>query len=152
MNTGQAARPPLNEKLIQCVLDHIENQPDEYDQNVWAIINGDEKDEYCGTVGCFAGWACMLTTPTSQWKYLGNWENIAAEKLGLARDEHYLFGGVDGANSKAAVIGVIKNRLNRIRRERGLPEVDYAAVAAAKGATAAKTKGDGHEHDATATE
>jgi hypothetical protein len=141
----------LNEKLIECVLDHIETHPDEYNQNLWAHIEDQHQDgTYCGTAGCFAGWACLLSTPVESWvdkfvrflkfqgdpvpKGMDNSKYIqatATEKLGLRDTEaSHLFDGASG-NPKAD-IPLIKQRLNNIRRSRGLAEVDYAARDAAR--------------------
>jgi hypothetical protein len=59
--------PELNEKLIACVLEHIENHPEEYEQNDWlSVLDLREDGEYCGTRGCFAGWAVALSTPVEK--------------------------------------------------------------------------------------
>ena len=59
--------PPLNEKLIACVLEHIENNPKEWDQSEWLDCRGDAQNGWCGTTGCFAGWAVALSTPPEKW-------------------------------------------------------------------------------------
>jgi hypothetical protein len=50
-----------NAELAYKVLDHIDTNPEQWNQTDW-ITKGDGED--CGTAGCFAGWACML----SGWK------------------------------------------------------------------------------------
>jgi len=46
-----------NAQLAYRVLDQIDAHPELWDQGVWIIRkNGD-----CGTAGCFAGWACLLS-------------------------------------------------------------------------------------------
>ena len=55
--------PELNEKLISCVLSHIERDRKHYKQNTWIDLKGTLEDEYCGTRACFAGWTTLLTTP-----------------------------------------------------------------------------------------
>lgn len=120
--------PPLNEKLIACVLQHIEDHPDEYYQNWWVKIRGDVQNEWCGTQGCFAGWTMLLSTPIEQWGSLDDylWRrstiNAAARKLGLTDGEaSELFRSVTGCSNKQATIAIIKERLRAIRRGRGLP-------------------------------
>lgn len=44
-----------NSELAYQVLDHIDAHPDQLEMTVW-IVRGE-----CGTVGCFAGWACLLS-------------------------------------------------------------------------------------------
>jgi len=136
-------RPPLNEKLIACVLDHIERHPDEYNQNTWCRLVDQENDgEFCGTAGCFAGWAVLLSTPVAEWekmqKYcdqsgVEDWQQRAMKLLGLTGDETFLFQSVPGHWTPQMAVAVIKKRLNSIRLQRGLPTVDYAA-AVVKGA------------------
>lgn len=120
--------PPLNEKLIACVLQHIEAHPEEYYQNWWVKIRGDVQNEWCGTQGCFAGWTMLLSTPIEQWKSLDDclWRqstiNTAARKLGLTDDEaSKLFSSVNSCSNKQATIAIIKERLRAIRCGRGLP-------------------------------
>src|SRR5437763_16587458 len=91
--------PQLNEKLIACVLEHIEKHPDEYDQNRWCWLKDEQQDgEYCGTTGCVAGWAVLLSTPVEGWKDMPSsrvntiemsrfYRDKAASLLGLTYDE-----------------------------------------------------------------
>jgi hypothetical protein len=126
--------PPLNEKLIACVLQHIEAHPEEFFQNDWIRLVGSLEDEWCGTLGCFAGWATLLTTPINQWSRIGvnnsSWGctayATARDRLGLTDAEaHLLFEGVDNAcvslADKQSNIKTIKQRLRDIRIRRGLP-------------------------------
>jgi len=127
--------PPLNEKLIACVLQHIESHPEEYYQNDWIRLAGSLEDEWCGTLGCFAGWATLLTTPLDKWEGIGQHDNgwgccyadtTAQERLGLTnREAKHLFTGVDNAClspvDKRSSIEIIKQRLRDIRIGRGLP-------------------------------
>lgn len=48
------ARTP-NAELAHRVLDHIKADPESWDQASWY------RKTHCGTVGCFAGWAVMLS-------------------------------------------------------------------------------------------
>jgi hypothetical protein len=147
----------LNEKLIECVLDHIETHPDEYNQNFWCQIADQHQDgEYCGTAGCFAGWAVLLSCPVEKWKGLphdtaskdaegnyypqGYYYEKGRKALGLTNDEaSHLFRSANGI--PAYDIPRIKQRLNNIRKGRGLAEVDYAARDAAR--ARAKAAGNG---------
>lgn len=43
----------VNVELLERVMRHIEDHPAQHDQGIWL-------DE-CGTAGCFAGWACLLS-------------------------------------------------------------------------------------------
>lgn len=44
-----------NAELAYAVLDHIDAHPEQWNQGVWV------GEAECGTVGCFAGWAVMLS-------------------------------------------------------------------------------------------
>jgi hypothetical protein len=44
-----------NAELAYKVLDQIDAHPEQWDQGVYLRAG------YCGTVGCFAGWACLLS-------------------------------------------------------------------------------------------
>ena len=44
-----------NAELAYRVLDHIDAHPEQWDQGHWVA------EAECGTVGCFAGWAVMLS-------------------------------------------------------------------------------------------
>jgi hypothetical protein len=44
-----------NAELAYKVLDHIDAHPEQWDQGVFLRSGG------CGTAGCFAGWACLLS-------------------------------------------------------------------------------------------
>jgi len=95
--------PKPNAELAYLVLDHIDAHPEQWDQGRW-ISRPDGAD--CGTAGCFAGWACMLSgnqpdwtmsngkwtntvTADGYWKYVGD---RAAELLGISEvDAEMLF-------------------------------------------------------------
>lgn len=47
--------PKPNAELAYRVLDHIDAHPEQWVQSTWVT-----KTE-CGTAGCFAGWACLLS-------------------------------------------------------------------------------------------
>lgn len=44
----------VNVPLLRQTLDYIKTHPQEWDQEVWRQVRP------CGTVACFAGWACAL--------------------------------------------------------------------------------------------
>jgi hypothetical protein len=139
-----STKPKLNNKLINCVLEHIEHEvalgTEKYNQNNWGVIDWDKVDKavkegedtevnqtMCGTSACFAGWACMLSTPLKEWrKIMGRgieWHNEGQKRLGLTGDESaLLFGGTDAHGGKRQ-LEIIKLRLKVIResRERGVP-------------------------------
>jgi hypothetical protein len=120
--------PPLNEKLIACVLEHIEAFPEEYNQNDWILRRGCKSDEWCGTQGCFAGWTILLSVPVARWDsyaqqpcWRGSYRQTAAELLGLTGSEALnLFAGSDSDNPHKN-LATIKGRLRQIRINRGLP-------------------------------
>ena len=132
----KAQVPELNEKLIECVLDHIETHPDEYNQNIWGWVADQGCDgEMCGTQGCFAGWAVFLSTPVGEWKdQFGMGESSpyliperARKLLGLTiLESNILFRYSDYPAKSTRNVAMMKQRLNVIRAGRGLPEVDYA--------------------------
>lgn len=47
-----------NAELAYKVLDHIDAHPDQWDQDVWWT---DQHYAGCGSAGCFAGWAVVLS-------------------------------------------------------------------------------------------
>lgn len=109
--------PPLNEKLIACVLEHIKQHPEEWEQGTWLDINGCRQDNWCGTVGCFAGWAVALSTPESQWPpdtyYI---RDRAAELLGITPNEAMLL--FRASNT----MGRLREYLNQFRKARQVPD------------------------------
>lgn len=136
-------KPKLNDKLINCVLEHIEREvkrkSNKYDQNNWGVVDWDLVDKavesedtsidqrMCGSHGCFAGWACMLSMPLSQWRKVIDgegtgsnfeWAEEGAKRLGLTPDERsFLFGGTNHKGGKAQ-LAVIKRRIRVIRESR----------------------------------
>jgi hypothetical protein len=126
--------PELNEKLIACVLRHIEEHQEEYDQNVWCVIRDEQEDgEMCGTAGCFAGWTCLLSKPVDEWGTLWSMrtghfgdENYYFENgrklLGLDYDEARVLFAATNFQDPQTNLRIIKQRLVSIRRGRGLPD------------------------------
>jgi hypothetical protein len=122
--------PELNEKLIACVLRHIEANPDEYDQNTWCSLRDKEQDRsYCGTTACFAGWTVLLSKDVSEWAAPRQYAiRIEAQQLlGLTDYEAAsLFAGVNN-DDPVENLALIKERLRHIRWRRGLPPDGPAA-------------------------
>jgi len=118
--------PKLNETLIKCVLEHIENNLSEYDQNRWCWLRDDGQDgEYCGTTGCVAGWAVMLSTPVEKWKDLPSgrenspsmcrfYRQRGADLLGLTYAEASRLFDVASGDPREA-LKTVKRRLAEIR-------------------------------------
>lgn len=44
-----------NAELAYLILDYIDAHPEQHDQDVWI------QEKECGTAGCFAGWATLLS-------------------------------------------------------------------------------------------
>lgn len=133
--------PELNEKLLSCVLKFLKDHPKNYRQNDWCVVNGSAQDQepYCGTVGCVAGWTCLLTLPEgTDWltwsRHTANspwgFSAIAQEKLGLTDIEaEYLFGGTN-ARGHATQYKETCKRVAAIKRGRELgipPDEIYIA-------------------------
>lgn len=70
-----------NTDLAYAVLDHIDAHPDAWDQRHWLR----SADNECGTVACFAGWACLLAGHTArELDYAdGPIREVAARELGI---------------------------------------------------------------------
>ncbi len=80
-----------NAELAYRVLDHIDANPDSWDQGLWL------KRTDCGTAGCFAGWACMLAGDEPSFRFIDSLrtdfvevdgdrvyvEDRAADRLGI---------------------------------------------------------------------
>lgn len=92
----------VNAALLRQTLDYIKAHPKEWDQEVWRQVTS------CGTVACFAGWACALNGDRfnpDDWEFVitdesgvsSPIEDRAREILGLAIGEaDWLF---DGGNT-----------------------------------------------------
>jgi hypothetical protein len=55
--------PEINTELLIKVYQHIQRNPDKYDQGVWAAM------AECGTVACFAGWTVLLNGDQPFWAW-----------------------------------------------------------------------------------
>lgn len=53
-----------NAALAYAVLDQIDKHLELWDQGQW-LRRGEDGD--CGTVGCFAGWTCLLSGDKPEW-------------------------------------------------------------------------------------
>lgn len=71
----------MNIDLADRVLKQIKTHPETWDQQLW--IGTRE----CGTVGCFAGWTCILGDPTARKEpHSNSWVTIATDDpVGMAR-------------------------------------------------------------------
>lgn len=100
-----------NTELLEVVMQHIEDHPDKHDQ-------GDYVRD-CGTVACFAGWACLL----SGWQYVSTYPArvgdgkheksipaLAIELLGLTEDESEIL--FDDNNTRPALRLMVKDLVN----------------------------------------
>lgn len=114
----------MNVERANLVLKQIENDPDTWQQRVWA------EQTKCGTVHCFAGWAVALFRPdaTFLWEdYLGGafWpagkyassvevdgvvhsiEGLAQELLELTEEQaDILFGGANSLPQLREIVAV----------------------------------------------
>jgi hypothetical protein len=80
----------MNVRLLRRVAKHISEEPRRLDMGVLTDIR--TKYEYgddappCGTVGCIAGWACLLTgsKPQHAWQGGFNYWDKGAKLLGLS--------------------------------------------------------------------
>jgi hypothetical protein len=125
--------PKLNERLIAKVLEHIKAFPESYNQNIVSVETEVTKKTPCGAIGCFGGWAVLLTNPKSQRPILAASEidlSEAKELVGLTSEEgEYLFDVAEG-NSKRDYKTIV-GRLNNIRAARevasqkGVTSVSY---------------------------
>lgn len=78
----------MNVKLLRKIQKHILAEPKRYDQDRW-LLTGKDIDDYvparqipaCRTVGCIAGWACVLSNKPLARKFEAG--DIAKTLLGL---------------------------------------------------------------------
>lgn len=115
--------PKLNDPLIEKVLKHIKAFPVAYNQNEIVFSTPVTEDTPCGAIGCFGGWAVLLTNPVSKRHKLANSLNDAVvlgeaqELLGLTTSEaDYLFDAATGNAKKD--LKIIEKRLKTIRAAR----------------------------------
>lgn len=84
----------VNAALLRQTLDYIKTHPEQWEQSTWRA------EELCGTVACFAGWACALNGDMfdpSEWDLVltdangkpvdSMIERRAEEILGLTEDQ-----------------------------------------------------------------
>lgn len=74
-----------NEELFRKVADHIEAQPEHYDQEMWW------QHKECGTTACIAGWGISLTKQQSLDACAKRWDRMVQTWNGnpadVVRDE-----------------------------------------------------------------
>jgi hypothetical protein len=68
----QSARTP-NAELAYRVLDHIDRNPEQWDQQNWF------RETKCGTAACFAGWAVVLTGGDVEVNASGDWKSVTLD-------------------------------------------------------------------------
>ncbi len=118
------AMPRVNIKLLDEVLDHIIEHPDQWDQRYWAEENPDSS---CGTTFCFAGHAAYLsnlvTIDQAGIPMLNadeGWFATGRDLLGLTDDEAFdLFENTlivyDEGSRDEAILRNVKVEVERIR-------------------------------------
>lgn len=80
----------INYRLLRRVQEHIIEEPRRLDMNLIAFRAN--KDNYgddappCGTAGCIAGWACLLSGTTFEKASTGGWKR-ATKLLGLTSSQ-----------------------------------------------------------------
>lgn len=74
-----------NAQLAYCVLDHIAAHPEQWRQREWISR---PKGNECGTAGCMAGWACLLSGDQPHW----GWKRLTSHKVvdSSDHDVHYV--------------------------------------------------------------
>src|SRR5262245_39134194 len=117
--------PKLNEALIKKILEHIKKFPDSYDQN--GVISSHEKtkDVPCGAVGCFGGWAVLLSMPKSKRQERAKMQQSSDTTLNEARDlcgftqaeANLVFAGADGGDPEID-LSIVKSRIDAVRQAR----------------------------------
>ena len=115
--------PKVNVPLIEEVLEHIKHNLHTYDQNDVARSAPVTGNNECGAIGCFGGWAVLLSKPLElRHRYAGTVNlNQARKLLGLTEGEAYfLFAAASGKPEKDYEL--IKRRLTHIRESRCLAE------------------------------
>jgi hypothetical protein len=115
--------PKVNVPLINEVLAYIKKFPDTYDQNAVANSVPVTKENKCGAIGCFGGWAVLLSMPLKKrHEYADDVTlNKAQKLLGLTPEEgNFLFGGASG--DPVDDYNLIKRRLTHIRESRCVAE------------------------------
>ena len=120
------ALPKLNEKLIGKVLKHIKAFPRSYEQDIVSRECEVTKQTPCGAIGCFGGWAFLLSQPKKKRQRLAQEQEDeetlpkAAKLLGLTGDEsEFLFDTTANYDPKEDY-KVIQRRLTHIRKSRAL--------------------------------
>lgn len=88
----------LNVKLLEKIKKHLKEEPKRYHQGKWVeeVSVWDANAPACGTVGCIAGWAVLLSVPKKRWSFWFRREESikdrASKLLGLDYNQtNYLF-------------------------------------------------------------
>lgn len=101
-----------NTALLERTMRHVTDHPEVHDQRVWM--------NECGTAGCFAGWACLLSGwqvmpyTIDGWVTDGDSEElvatVAARLLGLSEWEADML--FDPRNSRDVLALMVKDLVN----------------------------------------
>lgn len=97
-----------NAELAYRTLDHIDAHPEDHDQDVWI-----QKVE-CGTAGCFAGWACLLSGDVAD---INSDDDFEAEYVRTEDGERIYI-----PRRAAEVLGINYDRANEYAHELFRPE------------------------------
>lgn len=119
------ALPKLNEKLIGKVLKHIKAFPKSYEQDTISESCEKTKETPCGAIGCFGGWAILLSNPVAERAKLAAKEtqlDEARELLGLTEDESNFLFDTTGNHDPKKDYKVIQRRLTHIRESRAVAD------------------------------
>ena len=118
------ALPKLNERLITKVLQHIKKFPESYEQDIISRECDKTKQTPCGAVGCFGGWAYLLSQPQKKRHQLASNDvhvlQEARKLLGLTGDESDFLFDTTGNSNPRADYKLIQKRLTHIRESRAV--------------------------------
>lgn len=65
MKTKEKKSGKLNVKLLEKIREHILEEPKRLSMSCW-LVQGEDLNPACKTVGCIAGWAVALSVPAKQ--------------------------------------------------------------------------------------
>lgn len=124
-------KPKLNVALLKQIVKHLREEPKRYNQSNWGkrVEVTEPGAPACGTQGCIAGWATLLSVPQELWTNLfaggvfyplavedgGGWlrdlhksaaSNVAQRLLGLTDEEAYGLFSANNQSSKRGEAGV----------------------------------------------
>lgn len=114
--------PKLNETLIGKVLTHIKTFPASYDQDDVASTCNITKGTPCGAIGCFGGWAVLLSYPKAKRAAIADSVRLdkAQELVGFTDGEADFVFDATGTGDSKKDYKTIVSRLKEVRRARKL--------------------------------